>query len=154
MRSFHSLWWKHELFFTCMSSKYSLNLCLSVVLSMTLGNFFLHMHNSILSQRHEGTLCRSPVLSLLCSVLVHFPHEFEQPCLTSDLFLLYLTRMLSIVWVPLSHTSYGDLHSDIKLWKIQVSPYLCVLLLLEIIVFCHLLPKVWKLLFHIFLLLL
>lgn len=98
-----------------MSSKYCLNLCLSVVLSMTLGNFFLHMHNSILSQRHEGTLCRSPVLSLLCSVLVHFPHEFEQPCLTSDLFLLYLTRMLSIVWVPLSHTSYGDLHSDIKL---------------------------------------
>ena len=71
-----------------------------------------------------------------------FPHEFEQPCLTSDLFLLYLTRMLSIVWVPPSHTSYGDLHSDIKLWKIQVSPYLFVLLLLEIIVFCYLLLRV------------
>ena len=55
-----------------------LNLCLSVVLSMTLGNFFLHVHNSILSQRHEGTLCRSPVLSLLCSVLlVHFPMDLN-----------------------------------------------------------------------------
>lgn len=39
----------------------------------TLGNFFPYMHKSVLSQRYEGTICRSSVLSVCALVpIVHF----------------------------------------------------------------------------------